>query len=106
MRVATATPNVVVADPEANGAATLELLKKAHDGNVSLVIFPELGISGYTLDDLFFQDAVLDACETALADLIAASLKLAPVFVVGMPLRVHSLPVSYTHLTLPTTPYV
>ena len=91
LRVATATPNVVVADPVSNGAATLELLEKAHDDNVSLVIFPELGISGYTLDDLFFQDVVLDACEAALGELVEASLKLAPVFVVGMPLRVHSL---------------
>ena len=91
LRVATATPNVVVADPVSNGAATLDLLEKAHDDNVSLVIFPELGISGYTLDDLFFQDAVLDACEAVLGELVEASLKLAPVFVVGMPLRVNSL---------------
>lgn len=90
-RMATATPTVNVADPEANCQATLEMAHKAHGEGASLVIFPELGISGYSLDDLFFQDALLDGCEKAIETLACESLKLCPILVVGMPLRVRSL---------------
>ena len=91
VRIATATPNVVVADPISNGKATLDLAKKAHREGVNLVVFPELGLSGYSLDDLFFQDAVLDGCLEALDILLNKSTKLSPLLVVGMPLRVRSL---------------
>ena len=67
------------------------MAKVAHKQNVSLVVFPELGISGYSLDDLFFQDALLDGCLEALESLIKESEKLSPVLVIGMPLRVRSL---------------
>lgn len=91
VRVATATPRVTVADPSANVEATLEMARIAHAEGVSLAVFPELGISGYALDDLFFQDALLDGCEKALSGLVAASSALHPVLIVGMPLRVRSL---------------
>lgn len=91
VRVATATPLVNVADPISNGKATLEMAKAADTQNVSLVVFPELGISSYTLDDLLFQDALLDGCIEALESLLRESADLKPVLVVGMPLRVHSL---------------
>ena len=91
VRIATATPLVTVADPISNGKATLAMAKVAHKQNISLVVFPELGISGYSLDDLFFQDALLDGCLEALESLIKESEKLSPVLVIGMPLRVRSL---------------
>ena len=90
VRVATATPLVTVADPDENTEKTLDILKQAHQEAVSLLVFPELGISGYALDDLFFQDALLDGCERGLKRLIKESAELSPVFVVGMPLRVRS----------------
>jgi len=91
LRVATATPLSTVADPIANGKATLEMAKIADQEGASLVLFPELGISSYTLDDLLFQDALLDGCEEVLAAIVQESINLHPVLVVGMPLRVSSL---------------
>ena len=50
-------------------------------------VFPELCLTGYAIDDLVMQDAVLDAVEAAIARLVEASADLFPVLVVGAPLR-------------------
>ena len=52
-----------------------------------LAVFPELGISGYSIEDLHQQDALLDAVEAALATLCARSRDLLPLLLVGAPLR-------------------
>ena len=91
-RVAVAVPRCRVADPAFNGAQAVAMLRAASSQGVALVLFPELGLSAYTCDDLFHQRALLDACEAALATLVAASRDCSAVAVVGLPLRVdHSL---------------
>ncbi|MGB0507044.1 MAG: NAD(+) synthase [Pikeienuella sp.] len=87
-RVATGTPRVALGDPAANAAATIEMAGRAHEAGVAVLVFPELGLTGYAIDDLFQQDVVLDAAEKAVADVIAASATLTPVIMVGLPLRV------------------
>ncbi len=87
LRVAAATPVVVTADPAANASATIELARQAHAEGVDLVVFPELGISSYAIDDLLLQDALLDAVSLALASVRDASRELDPVLLVGAPLR-------------------
>ena len=89
-RVAVCVPEVRVADPEFNTAATLELADAAHQGDAVLALFPELGISAYSCDDLFHQDALLDGVLDGLARVVAASADLTPILVVGAPLRVGS----------------
>lgn len=86
-RVAAAVPHLRPADPKFNGERTLELAKQAHEAHVALVVFPELGLSGYAIDDLLRQDALNDAVEDALAQLVEASAALSPVLIVGGPLR-------------------
>jgi NAD+ synthase (glutamine-hydrolysing) len=91
-RVAVAVPRCRVADPAFNAAQTVALLHEAASAGAALVAFPELGLSAYSCDDLFHQRALLDACEAALAQVLAASESCAAVAVVGLPLRVeHSL---------------
>ena len=91
-RVAVAVPSCRVADPAFNAEQSLLLLQQAAREGAALVAFPELGLSAYTCDDLFHQRALLDGCEAALAHIVAASEGLAPVAVLGLPLRVdHSL---------------
>jgi NAD+ synthase (glutamine-hydrolysing) len=91
-RVAVAVPRCRVADPAFNAGQTVALLHEAARNGSALVAFPELGLSAYTCDDLFHQRALLDACESALAQVLAASETCAAVAVVGLPLRVdHSL---------------
>jgi len=87
-RVAVGVPRCRVADPAFNAAETIDLAKQAAANGAVLVAFPELGIPAYTCDDLFHQRALLDACEEALASIVAASKNLAITMIVGMPLRV------------------
>lgn len=87
-RVAGGVPVVSIADPAANAAATVDLMRRAGDDGAALVVFPELGLSGYSIDDLVQQDAVLDASLAALSTVRDASRGLTPVVVVGLPLVV------------------
>jgi NAD+ synthase (glutamine-hydrolysing) len=87
-RIAVAVPTCRVADPAYNAAQTEALFDEAAAQGAALVAFPELGLSGYTCDDLFHQRALLDACEAALASVLEASRKQPTVAIVGMPLRV------------------
>ncbi|GAB2477642.1 glutamine-dependent NAD(+) synthetase [Jatrophihabitans fulvus] len=87
VRVAAATPQVATADPARNAGATVELARRADAEGVDLVVFPELGLSSYAIDDLLLQDALLDAVEDALATVRDATRDLSPVLLVGAPLR-------------------
>lgn len=87
VRVATATPACRTADVPFNLAGVLAEARRADAAGVDLVVFPELALSSYAIDDLLLQQALLDRVEEALAELVAASADLAPVLVVGAPLR-------------------
>lgn len=86
-RVAACTVALTIADPRANAAAVLATAEECDADAVAVAVFPELCLTGYSIDDLVMQDAVLDAVETAIADLVAASSDLFPLLVVGAPLR-------------------
>ena len=86
VRVAVCTPAVAVGDPGFNAAQTLALAKEGHARACDLMLFPELGLSAYAIDDLFLQDALLRRVEAEIEGLVAASRDLAPVLVVGAPL--------------------
>ncbi len=86
-RVAACTPRVELADPVSNGSETLELIEQGHARHVDLMVFPELGLSAYSIDDLLLQDTLLDAVERTIADLLEATLALRPVCIVGAPIR-------------------
>ncbi|CAN5280865.1 NAD(+) synthase [soil metagenome] len=88
VRVAACTPRVRPADVGFNAAQTLELMHRAHDGGVGVCIFPELGLSGYAIDDLLQQSVLLDRVQAELAALIDASKRMRPMFVVGLPIAV------------------
>ena len=87
-RVAVGTPRCRVADPAFNAAETIKLARQAQTQGTVLAAFPELGLSAYTCDDLFHQDALLDACEVALGQVVEASLDMTMALIVGLPLRV------------------
>jgi NAD+ synthase (glutamine-hydrolysing) len=88
VRTAVAVPVVHLADPVANARETIALARDAAARNASVVVFPELGLSGYSCDDLFQQRALLEACETALRQVIEASLGLGAVLAVGLPFAI------------------
>ena len=87
VRVAACTPAVAVGDPGFNAAQTLALAREGHAHGCDLMLFPELGLSAYAIDDLFLQDALLARVDAQIAGLAAASADLAPVLIVGAPVR-------------------
>ncbi len=87
VRIGACVPQVAIAEPATNGDRVLEQVDAGDGSSVALMVFPELCLSAYAIDDLLFQDAVLDAVAGQVGRLIAASRKLNPVFVVGAPLR-------------------
>ncbi|MGI5378340.1 NAD(+) synthase [Streptomyces sp. CA-251387] len=86
-RVAACTGHTVIADPHANAEAVLRQARRCAQEGVAVAVFPELGLTGYSIEDLLLQDAVLDEVEEALGTVVAGSADLLPVLVVGAPLR-------------------
>ena len=86
-RVAVAVPHVRVADPAFNAERTVAMAREAADGGAVLVLFPELGLSAYSNEDLFHQEALLDATLEGLRVVVEASADICAVLVVGAPLR-------------------
>ena len=76
IRAAVCIPEVKVADVSFNAQKTIELAKKAAKQKAILAIFPELGLSAYSNEDLFHQDALLKSVEEALVTIKEASAKL------------------------------
>ncbi|MEX5635189.1 NAD(+) synthase [Parafrankia sp. FMc2] len=87
VRVAAATPVVATADPARNAAATIALARQADADGVDLVVYPELGLSSYAIDDLLLQDALLDGVEEAVSAVCEATRDLGPLLLVGAPVR-------------------
>jgi NAD+ synthase (glutamine-hydrolysing) len=87
VRVAAAIPRVQIARPEVNVERTLGLARRASDQHAALVVFPELGLSGYSIEDLFHQQAVTDSVLDGIERIAAESVSLEPLIVVGAPLR-------------------
>lgn len=86
-RLAVAIPAVRIAEPAFNAERTIALARRAAAAGAVLVLFPELGISAYSNDDLFQQTALLDAVEQAVAEIAAASRDLNALLLAGAPLR-------------------
>ena len=90
-RVAVATPALRVGDPAYNAAATLALMRQAARDKAIVCVFPELGLSSYTADDLFHQQTLIDASQAALARLLEATRALPLATLVGLPVQVDGL---------------
>ena len=87
VRVAACTHHTALADPAANAESVLRLARECHDDAVALAVFPELTLSGYSIEDILLSDTLLESTTEALATIVEASAELLPVLVVGAPLR-------------------
>ena len=87
VRVAAATPVASVGDVAANVEAAIALARLASAKAADLLIFPELNISSYAIDDLHLQEVMQQAVRAGIARIVAASIDIAPVLLVGAPLQ-------------------
>ena len=87
VRIASCVPRVEVGDPAFNVGQTVDLARQGDERKIALMIFPELGISAYAIDDLLFQDALLDRVERGIVEMAEASRDFFPALIVGAPLR-------------------
>lgn len=76
-----------MADAGYNLAETLRLAARGDKSRTAVMVFPELGLSSYAIEDLLLQDSLLDEVERSIAKVVEASRKLFPVLIVGAPLR-------------------
>ncbi|MBQ2288056.1 MAG: NAD(+) synthase [Lachnospiraceae bacterium] len=88
IRVAAATPEIQVADCVYNREQIEQMMKDAYERDASLIVFPELCLTGYTCGDLFLQDLLLSQTLNALNELLEVSKECSILTVVGMPLEV------------------
>lgn len=87
VRVAACTHRTALADPPANAKSVIHIARRCSEDGVAVAVFPELTLSGYSIEDIVMQDALLESVEDAVAEVVEASQDLLPVLVVGAPLR-------------------
>jgi NAD+ synthase (glutamine-hydrolysing) len=87
VRCAAASPTASSGDVAFNVAQAIALAKSGHERGCDLLVYPELNLSSYAIDDLLLQEAMLDAVEQGIGELCRETAKLSPVLVVGAPLR-------------------
>ncbi len=91
LRIGVATPRVRPADVTANGAETERVIREGAGRGCSIMLFPELGLSAYAIDDLLLQATLLEAVEAEIARLAEATVDLDVLIAIGAPLRVGGL---------------
>ena len=85
IRVAAATPDLKVADPVFNREQTWKMMQEAAARDVKILVFPELGLTGYTCSDLFLQDTLIDQAKEELLWLLDASKDMDMLTFIGLP---------------------
>lgn len=85
-RVASCTPRLSLSNPVVNAATIAACVKQAHDSGVSVMVFPELSITGYTCGDLFLQRKLQKSAVDSLFTLVEATKDIPVLFAVGLPL--------------------
>ncbi|MCI9114354.1 MAG: NAD(+) synthase [Oscillibacter sp.] len=88
--VACGAPKLRLADCACNAEQSFQMMRSAEKAGVKVLVLPELGLTGYTCGDLFYQDALLREAEEGLKTVLEATRNLEVVAAVGMPLRVHN----------------
>lgn len=91
IRAALGVPEVRVADPVFNAARTVELIERADEAMALLAVFPELGLTAYSCEDLFHQQTLLDGAQEALGTVMRATRDTHLIAVVGLPLQIDHL---------------
>lgn len=88
IKVAAAVPGVKVGDCQFNLQDTERMIARAEGMGVEIIVFPELSITGYTCQDLFRQQLLLDVAEQSVLMLLDFTRQLDIIAIVGAPVQV------------------
>lgn len=88
VKAAAVTPKIKVADTKYNAELILDMMKKSTRQGAKIVVFPELCLTGYTCQDLFLQERLLQGAKDALMKLVKESASLDAIFFVGLPFEI------------------
>ena len=91
VKVAAAVPTVKVADVEYNVQQIESLIAQAEGRGIEIIVFPELSVTGYTCQDLFKEQVLLDRAESAILTLLDFTRKLDIISIVGVPIVINGL---------------
>ena len=87
IKVACVTPTIKVADPHYNKDELLKGIQKAAGQGAKIIVTPELGLTGYTCHDLFYQELLLQEAKQELLRLLQETTGLDALIFVGLPLE-------------------
>lgn len=87
IKVAACTPEIQVADVDFNVDKIISQLEKCREEGVKVAVFPELCITGYTCQDLFFQNALLDKAMEGVVKIAKTTADSDMLVAVGVPVR-------------------
>lgn len=90
IRLAAVSPQVRLADPLGNAREIVRLARQAEEQAVSVAVFPELSLSGYSCGDLFFSRQLQDSALEALALVAEQTGDLGCALIVGLPLLIRN----------------
>lgn len=88
VKAAAVTPEIKVADTKYNAELILDMMKESARQGAKIVVFPELCLTGYTCQDLFLQERLLQGAKDALMKLVKESASLDAIFFVGLPFEI------------------
>lgn len=88
LRTAAVSPQVFLADTDANVNNIIDIVKQLDTDGVDVAVFPELSVTGYTCGDLFQNSRLLDSVETGLLKLAHDTAGCSTAFIVGAPIRI------------------
>ena len=88
VKAAPVTPKIKVADTKYNAELILDMMKESTRQGAKIVVFPELCLTGYTCQDLFLQERLLQGAKDALMKLVKESASLDAIFFVGLPFEI------------------
>ena len=90
VRVGSVVNKISLADPISNAKELIKMIKKAEKNDVSIVLTPELSLTGYTCGDLFLQESLLEQSLKALEMIIKDTSKLNIISIVGLPIKINN----------------
>ena len=88
--VACGTPKLRLADCHYNAEQTFTMMRQAEKAGAKVLVLPELGLTGYSCGDLFYQETLLRGAEEALSTVLEATRNLEVVTAVGLPVKVNN----------------